>query len=225
MPQHSLDLATQCPRGLAIFGAGASAREVAWLAQERWGAGVPLWFVVDRADLVGQVVNGISTIALEEFVAKFTGIPVCVAVGDPTDRERCVEACRSMGLDFLTLVHPRVETSRWVSLGAGTIVCAGSILTTNITIGQHVQVNIGCTISHDARIGDFTTLSPGVHIAGWVTLGRRVFLGTGANVINGSAVRSLTIGDDAVIGAGACVIADVEPAATVVGVPAARISA
>jgi sugar O-acyltransferase (sialic acid O-acetyltransferase NeuD family) len=193
---------------------------VAWLAQERWGAGLPLWFVVDHADLAGQVVNGVSTIALDEFVAKFAGIPVCVAVGDPTDRERCVETCRSMGLAFATLVHPRVETSRWVSLGAGTIVCAGSILTTNVAIGQHVHVNIDCTISHDANIGDYTTLSPGVHLAGWVTLGRRVFLGTGAIVINGTSERPLTIGDDAVIGAGACVIADVESATTVVGVPA-----
>jgi sugar O-acyltransferase (sialic acid O-acetyltransferase NeuD family) len=223
MPRHSPDFATPCPRGLAIFGAGASAREVAWLAQERWGAELPLWFVVDRPHLAGQVVNGVPTIELQEFGAKFADVPVCVAVGDPTARENCVEACRSMGLGFATLVHPRVETSRWVSLGAGTIVCAGSILTTNITIGQHVHVNIDCTISHDANIGDYATLSPGVHIAGWVTLGRRVFLGTGAIVINGSAERSLTIGDDAIIGAGACVTSDVESATTVVGVPAARI--
>ncbi len=215
-----LKLSSPCPDGLGIFGAGASAREIAWLAQERWGEDIKLTFVVDQPELAGRVVNGIHTMHLREFGEKLGKIPICVAVGDPAARETCAKACRSIGLGFATLVHPGVECSRWVTIGEGTIICAGSILTTNISVGRHVHVNIDCTISHDANIGDYTTLSPGVHIAGWVNLGRRVFLGTGAIVINGSADRPLTIGDDAIIGAGACVTRDVESATTVVGVPA-----
>ncbi|HQR12531.1 MAG TPA: acetyltransferase [Casimicrobiaceae bacterium] len=206
---------------LGIFGAGASGREVAWLAETCLGAGAGITFIVDQPELAGRMVNGFPAVHIDEFAKQSSGTPVCVAVGDPADRERCVRACSSLGLQFISLVHPRAETSRWVSIGEGTIVCAGSILTTNVDIGRHVHVNIGCTISHDATIGDYSTLSPGVHIAGWVTLGRRVFLGTGANVINGSAERRLHIGDDAIVGAGACVIADVAAGETVVGVPAA----
>jgi sugar O-acyltransferase (sialic acid O-acetyltransferase NeuD family) len=208
---------------LGIFGAGASAREVAWLAQERWGDGIDITFVVDQPEQAGRTVNGFPTLHLEEFAQRFLNTPICVAVGDPAGRERCVQACAARGMEFVSLVHPRTESSRWVSIGEGTIICAGSILTTNIVIGRHVHVNIDCTISHDASVGDFTTLSPGVHIAGWVTLGRRVFLGTGAIVINGSQDRRLTIGDDAIIGAGACVTRDVDANCTVVGVPAAPV--
>jgi sugar O-acyltransferase (sialic acid O-acetyltransferase NeuD family) len=208
------------PDGLGIFGAGASGREVAWLAQQCWGDGIKLCFVVDQPELAGRMVNDIPTVHLSDFAQRSIKTPICVAVGDPVARERCVQACLTMGLTFVSLVHPRIESSRWVSVGTGSIICAGAVLTTNIDIGSHVHVNIDCTISHDAIVGDFTTLSPGVHIAGWVSLGKRVFLGTGAIVINGSADRRLTIGDDAVIGAGACVTEDVAPGSTVVGVPA-----
>jgi sugar O-acyltransferase (sialic acid O-acetyltransferase NeuD family) len=208
--------------GLAIFGAGASAREVAWLARECWGDDLQLTFVVDTVDPVDGPTNGISLMRLADFARKFPDTPVVVAVGDPALRENCVKKCMAAGLAFASLVHPRVEASQWISIGIGTIVCAGSILTTNVTIGRHVHINVGCTISHDANFGDFVTLSPGVHISGWVNLGRCAFLGTGAVVINGSSKRPISIGENGVIGAGACVIRDVAPNTTVVGVPAVR---
>jgi len=86
-------------------------------------------------------------------------------------------------------------------------------------------VNVDCTVSHDVDLGDFTTLSPGVHIAGWVSVGRGVFFGTGAVVKNGCRQRKIRINDGAIIGAGACVIGDVDRGATVVGVPARSIAA
>src|SRR5262249_16640349 len=63
-------------------------------------------------------------------------------------------------------------------------------------------------------------LAPGVHVSGWVTIGARAYVGTGATIINGHRGAPLTIGDDAVIGAGACVTKSVEAGTTVVGVPA-----
>ncbi len=109
-----------------------------------------------------------------------------------------------------------------MEIAAGSVICAGSILTTNVAIGEHVHVNVGCTISHDVFIGDFSTLSPGVHVSGHVHIGRDVFIGTGANIINGSANGPIVIGDGAVIAAGACVTKSVEPGALMAGVPAVR---
>jgi UDP-3-O-[3-hydroxymyristoyl] glucosamine N-acyltransferase len=117
-------------------------------------------------------------------------------------------------------VHPDTQRSRWVEIGEGTVICAGNILTTNIELGRHVQVNLGCTVGHDVVMGDFTTLSPGVHVSGHVHFGRRVFVGTGAVILNGSPDAPLVIGDDAVIGGAACVTRSVEPGTMVVGVPA-----
>jgi acetyltransferase-like isoleucine patch superfamily enzyme len=107
-----------------------------------------------------------------------------------------------------------------VQISEGTVICAGCILTTNIRVGPHAQINLDCTIGHDVVLEEFATLAPGVHVSGWVHLGARAYVGTGAVILNGTADAPLVIGDDAVIGAGACVTRSVAPGTTVVGVPA-----
>ncbi len=131
-----------------------------------------------------------------------------------------MEQVWAAGLGAATLIHPRVERSQWIEVGAGTVICAGNILTVNIKIGRHTQINLDCTIGHDVVMGEYTTLAPGVHVSGWVHFGRRVYVGTGAVIINGTEKAPVVIGDDAVIGAGAVVTKSVAAGSTVVGVPA-----
>ena len=71
----------------------------------------------------------------------------------------------------------------------------------NITVGDHVFINAGCKFQDQGG-------AP-IHI------GKRVWIGANATVIPG-----VTIGDDAVVAAGAVVNKDVPPRAIVGGVPA-----
>jgi sugar O-acyltransferase (sialic acid O-acetyltransferase NeuD family) len=115
----------------------------------------------------------------------------------------------------VTLRHPVTTIGSDVRLGPGTVMAAGSRITTNVTTGRHVHLNIGATVSHDCVLHDYATLSPGVHLSGNVTLADEVFLGTGAVVIPG-----VSIGSAARIGAGAAVVGDVPAGVLAVGVPA-----
>ena len=208
---------------LAIYGAGGFAREVAWLAESCVSAGAPddpVCFIDDDIGHHGEVLNGLPVLSLAAARERFPGARVVAGIGEPHVRERLITKARAAGFDFATLVHPDVARSRWIDIGPGTVICAGNILTTNITLGEHVQINLDCTIGHDAVIDDFATLAPGVHVSGWVRIGRRAYIGTGANIINGTAAQPLIIGEDAVVGAGACVVKPVPPGVTVVGVPA-----
>jgi len=110
--------------------------------------------------------------------------------------------------------------SQWIEIGEGTVICAGNILTTNITLGKHVQINLDCTIGHDVVMEDYATLAPGVHLSGYVHVGERVYMGTGAVIVNGIKGKPIVIGKDAVIGAGTCVTKSIPPGETWVGVPA-----
>lgn len=204
---------------LYVFGAGGHGREIAWMVEQAWGAAVEVVFLVDDVAYVSGPVNEIPVRMVQDVNAVDSDRYV-VAVGDAALRRRASAACLAVGLQPAILVHPRVEVSRFASLAPGSVVCVGSVLTTNISIGEHVHINVGCTISHDVCIGDFSTLSPGVHISGHVHIGRDVFIGTGANIINGNADAPLVIGDGAVIAAGACVTRSVEAGALMAGVPA-----
>lgn len=208
-------------RSLSIFGAGGHGREVAWLAQQLGWKPPALRFLVSLAELSGVEVDGMDVSLLDRQVSATAEDGYVVAIGNPHDRERCSALCEDAGFSAATLIHPQVLMGR-VDVGAGSVVCGGTVITTNVVIGAHVHINIGCTVSHDVKIDDFATLSPGVHIAGRVHLGKRVFIGAGSVVIDGKPGEPLVIGDDAIIAAGSCVTRSVEAGAMVAGVPAER---
>ena len=208
---------------IAIYGAGGFCREVAWMAEEyakpKHGYIIAA-FIDDNMDNHSKTINEIPIIPLVQLRERFPGAKITVALGNPKTRENIVSKCRSHGFQFACLVHENVEMSKWVEVGDGAVICGANTITTNIRLGEHTQINLGCTIGHDVLIGDYVTLSPGVHVSGWVHIGKRVFVGTGAVFVNGTEDKPLVIGDDAIIGAAACVTKDVEPGSVVVGVPA-----
>jgi len=208
---------------IIVYGAGGFGREAAWLAEECLVDGrlcEVVCFVDDDPAVQGRALNGIRVLSLDEAHRQHADARVVMGVAYPQMRKMLVERVRALGFAFATLIHPRVERSRWVEIGEGSVICAGSVLTTNIRLGQHVHINPGCTVGHDAVLGDFCTLTPGVHVAGHVHIGEGVFVGTGASIINGTEENPLVIGQGVTIGAGACVIRSVPDGLTVVGVPA-----
>ncbi|NWG32684.1 MAG: serine acetyltransferase [Rhodocyclaceae bacterium] len=88
----------------------------------------------------------------------------------------------------------------------------------NVEIGPGVSFGhkIGIVINPSAKIGARVKIRHFVGIAGGpVTIGDDVEIGAGARLMG-----RITIGNGAKIGANACVVKDVPPNVTVVGVPA-----
>jgi len=208
---------------IAIYGAGGFAREVAWLISDitREDSDIRVaCFIDDDEANVGSIINNIPVLGWEQAVRQHPCMEVVVAIGSPKTRERIVDKVVQAGVPFATLIHPRVEMSELIEIGEGTIITTGNILTVNINIGQHVHINLDCTIGHDAILEDYVTLAPGVHISGWVHLERAVYIGTGAVIINGTSDKPIRIGSNAIIGAGAVVTKDIPSGVTAVGMPA-----
>ncbi len=136
------------------------------------------------------------------------------AIGNPLTRRAVVEELEARGATFATFIDDRAVLGENITMGAGSVVCPGSIVTSNIVIGHHVHINLNCTVGHDVQIHDFVTLSPGCNINGNVVIEHNVFLGTAALVIPSRRVES-----GAIVGAGTVVVKDVPRGATVVGNP------
>lgn len=207
---------------LAIYGGGGFGREVWYWAEDCSGPAKRYERIgfIDDSPTIPRQINGNSVFTLADFAAAFPDARVVIAVADPKGREHLAKAVGDAGFGCETLVHPSAIRPQKTAPGIGSIICAGCILTTDIVLGRHVQVNIGTTIGHDVTIGDYSTIGPGVRIAGCVTIGKRVFFGAGAIVINGTASEPLCIGDDSVIGAGSCVIRSLPAGSHVFGNPA-----
>lgn len=210
-------------RELLIFGAGGFGREVAsWAGRATWeGKGFQVVAFVDDTSPAAEL-NGIEVISLADAASRFPDAGLLATVGQPRARERMIARAAELGLaPAPPLIHPNVEYDHtYVSFGEGVVVCAGTILTVNIEVQPHAQINLDCTVGHDAVVGAYTTLSPGVHISGNVTLEDFSFIGTGAVTVNGFPGKPLVIGSDSVVGAGAVVTKNVPQGVTVTGVPA-----
>lgn len=209
-----------------VFGAAGHAQEVDWLLADIHAAGGPdlrpaLFVVADGDPAAGTRLRGRPVIEETDFLRDHdvVGARHFVAMGSAQARARTVRRLREAGaIHFPSLVHPSVihdPAPGAVRLGAGVFVFAGSVLTTDVELGEFAQVNVACTISHNTRIGPYATLSPGVHVCGNAQVGARVFVGSGAVLID-----RVRVGDDAVIGAGAVVTGDLPEAGTYVGAPA-----
>jgi sugar O-acyltransferase (sialic acid O-acetyltransferase NeuD family) len=132
------------------------------------------------------------------------GLNFLPAVGDPSLRKGLYEMAVAHGLvPCHPIVHPSVVTGLQVEVGLGSIICPGSVLTTNIKIGKGFLGNLNTTVGHDAQLGDFVTLNPGVSVSGNCQIGDRVLIGTGA-VLR----EKIKIASDSTIGMGAVVIKD-----------------
>lgn len=208
-------------KDLYIIGAGGFGREVAWIV-ERINSIKPTWnlkgFIDDNETLWGSTEGEYHVFGGCEYLSALEDVYVVCAVGSSNVRKKIIEKLKDTSVKFATLVDPSVLYSNSVKIGEGAIVCAGTIITVDVNIGDHVIVNLDCTIGHDAVIDDFVTIYPSVNVSGNVLIGECSELGTGTQIIQGKKVISNTI-----IGAGAIVVKDCLESGTYVGSPAKKI--
>jgi sugar O-acyltransferase (sialic acid O-acetyltransferase NeuD family) len=205
---------------IAIFGAGGFGLEVAMLIEQinekrhKW----ELVGFFDDGEDEGKIINGYPVLGgIEKLNQWDSELSLVLALGIPSTKKSICERIKNKNVLYPVLIHPSViaGSKRYVTIGEGSIICAGTIITTNISIGRHVILNLACTVGHETEIGDFSSFMPTCNISGEVKVGEATFWGTGAKAINRK-----TIGNNVIIGAGAVVTTDIPDDVTAAGVPA-----
>lgn len=206
-------------KDLVIIGAGDFGREVVHLVErinlleKRWNL---LGFIDDQKELQGKVIDGVKVIGDSEWLKKRDEeIYAVCSIGVGTIRKKVIDNLDGSGVKFATLIDPDAILFKNASVGEGSIICAGTIVSINVKINKHVIVNWNCTLGHDDIVDSFCTINPGVNISGKVNVNQCTDLGTGTKVIQG-----IEIGEKTITGAGAVIVRDVPGNCLVVGCPA-----
>lgn len=205
-------------KNIVIIGAGGVGREAALIVKQINDV-CPTWnllgFIDDDKNRWGEEVHGIKILGGMSYLKSITiNTSVIVAISSYKAKKNIVQELEGK-FSFATLIHPRVLLHDFMTVGFGTIIYEGAILSIDIEIGNHVLISPKCGIGHNSVIKDYASLLWNVNISGSDTLEEGTFVGSGATL-----VQEISIGREALIGAGAVVLKDVPANATAVGVPA-----
>lgn len=205
-------------KDIVIIGSSGFAKEMLWLLEDN-NEGEKDWNILGFVDndKSKQLVCGYEILGNDEWLMNYPHpINAICGVGFVSLRRRIVEKYKyaNSKIVFPTVVSRSARFSKRVTMGEGCIVCANSVLTTDITLGNFVTINLNCTIGHDVVIRDFVTINPGTSLSGNVLVDHDCEIGTGVSIIPGKH-----IGAYAVVGAGSVIIRDVPEHCTVVGNP------
>jgi sugar O-acyltransferase (sialic acid O-acetyltransferase NeuD family) len=170
----------------------------------------------------GRVILGARVIGRIEEAGKLQGCRFVNGISSVASFRKIPEVIRRTGAGnerFETIVHPRATVASSARIGAGSAILAGSVICPEAVIGNHVIILQNTTVNHHTRIADFTTLSAGITILGYIDVGRNAFIGGGSTL-----APMVKVGDGALVGAGAVVIRDVPAGKVYAGNPAREIA-
>lgn len=201
---------------LIIIGARGCGKETIWLARDLTSEWEVTGILDDDEQLQDQSIDNVPVLGRVADWIRFSDMWFIVAIGSPRVKKTVVNQMLALGTpQFAVLTADSVLKSQSVSIGAGSIIAAGCILTTNIIIGEHCILNRQATLGHDIRMGDYSVVAPQSVLSGNVTLGNGAEVGANASVL-----QDILLGEGSLVAMGAAVIHNVDPNTLVAGCPA-----
>ena len=171
---------------IAIIGNGGFAKEISYsFAKENYDYFIHKKYIQENDNI---------TKAIEDL--DFDRYKILLGIGDPNIRKKIVDSFPKEA-EYMTYIdkHAKILNIDTVNIGKGSVICAGSILTTNINIGDFCQINLNSTIGHDCNIGNYLTTAPGVHISGNCNIGDLNYYGTNTALKNNlNLINNITVG-------------------------------
>jgi len=138
-----------------------------------------------------------------------------MGIASPKTKEKIATILESKGAQFVTLIHPVALVNSDAIIGRGCVIGGRASVGALTRLGEFVHI-AGSMVGQDAVIGDFSTTTGFANITN-AHLGKRVFVGSHAVILNG-----LSVGDDAYVCAGSIVFSKVKAGTKVFGCPAKK---
>ena len=150
-------------------------------------------------------------------ITKYRDYDFIIAIGNNKIREKISDMLERENIKQTTLIHPSAVIDETVKIKEGTVIMANAAVNAEVQIGRSCIINTSSSIDHECILEDYVHVSPGVHVAGTVSIGKSTWIGIGATIIN-----NLSICANCNIRAGAVVVKDVIESGDYQGVPAKK---
>jgi sugar O-acyltransferase (sialic acid O-acetyltransferase NeuD family) len=198
---------------VAIMGAGGHAHVIASILRTTHAS--IYGYFDDSCDYTSEIIKNAPLLGRFNDIVNYKKSiqSVYLALGDNQIRKKFFDFLIHHGFLLPSLLHPTATVESDTVINDATVICLGTLIGTEVTIGKGSIINTGCSVDHESLIGDFVHLAPKVAVAGRTTIDDFTFVG-----INTTIADKLTIGRNVVIGAGSVILRDVPDGAKIVGV-------
>lgn len=201
-----------------ICGAGGLGREIYSLIERIKSTSPSTWNVtafIDNAK-AGESINGVKVFTEDWLLDQNREINAFFGFANCKGKERLYEKLKKAGhITFPTLAAPTSIIDSSARIGEGCIIADFCFVSTDVTIGNGVLMNVGVAVGHDTVLGDFTTVMSGSNISGFVSIGKRSLVGAKSFIL-----QDISVGDDSTVAAGSCAFWDIPECVTAFGNPA-----
>ena len=129
-------------------------------------------------------INGLKVFSSwQQLRIRHKAVVAVLGIGDNKVRERVFWEAEGLGLEIISVTHPKAVISSNVKIGRGVVIMPGAIVNTGVTLKDGVIVNTAATVDHNCHLGSFCNIGPGAHLGGNVRVGSLSYVGIGAVVI------------------------------------------
>jgi sugar O-acyltransferase (sialic acid O-acetyltransferase NeuD family) len=202
---------------IVIIGAG----EFAEIAYEYFSHDSPnevVAFAVEKSYLNRQELCGLPVVELESMETRFSPDQYRVFVALTYTqlnraRARLFMEVKRKGYRLASYVSSKAFVWRTVEVGENVFIFENNVIQHGVKIGNNVVIWSGNHIGHRTVVSDHCYIASHVVISGYCTIGERSFLG-----VNCTIADHVKIAEDCVLGAGALILNDTEPATIYPGV-------
>ena len=141
-----------------------------------------------------------------------------IAMGDSKWRKHYAELIEQKGGRFLTIIEDGSVVNPTSTIGEGSYIGRWSIISDNVCVGRHVVIHGLCTLGHDAKVSDYSTLLSNVFLGGYAEVGELSTLNPKSMIIPHKKV-----GNNVSVGVASVVMRNVKDGFSVFGNPAKKI--